>query len=295
MRRILLLSPLLLLMLLAASCRRARMKEHSEWQALFAKHGIEKGCFILKDQVHEAVHFYNKDRCLERFPPASTFKIMNALVALEANVAPSTDYRIAYDSSHPFSRAVCNKDMSMYDAFRESCLPWFQELARRNGRQKLQHYMDTVHYGNANIGTAVDSFWINGALQISADEQVNFVKKLYFSELPGFSDRTQREVCNMMLFRNERGGDYRLSYKTGWASLPNGNSLLWVVGFEEISREVTEQKGSMNKSGVRSYSYFFALNFEVPGSDEKWGAERLQLLDELLAAYQQQSPEKLAK
>ena len=59
--------------------------------------------------------------------------------------------------------------------------------------------------------------------------------------------------------------------------------LCWIVGFAEHIVSVKEHENSMNKSGVRNYPYFFAMNFTVAGNDiGKWSEVRLQLLHEIL-------------
>jgi len=264
-----------------SSCRESRIKEHDEWSKYFEEHGIKKSCFILRDNNHESIHYYNKERCLERFSPASTFKIFNSLVALETGIAPDEQMVIKWDSV--VRRPEWNKDMNMREAFKVSNLIYFQEIARRIGPNLMQHYIDTAHYGNMRIGGAIDQFWLNDTLKISADEELGFVKRLYFNELP-FSERSQRIVRSMMLREDTTG--YKLYYKTGWSDLP-GRQLLWVVGFAEREVSVKEPKESMNKGNMRAYPYFFAENFEIPNNDttKDWAKIRIDILHNLLRDY----------
>lgn len=234
---------------------------------------------MLRDNNHEAVHYYNKERCLQRFSPASTFKIFNSLVGLETAIAPDEQLVIKWDSVVR-SNPEWNKDMTMREAFKLSNVGYYQELARRIGPEYMQHYLDTANYGNKQMGGAIDQFWLNDTLQISADEQVGFVKRLYFNELP-FSERTQRIVRSMMLQEETPG--YRLSYKTGWSMQPE-KQILWVVGYVEKIEHVVEDKNSMNKSNIRMYPYFFAENFEVPAGDttKEWARIRLDIMKDIL-------------
>lgn len=265
-----------------ASCRRARIEEHEDWSRFYEEYGIRKAGFILRDNNHEAVHYYNFGRDTMRFQPASTFKIFNALVALETGVAPDDNYLIKWDSVVRDIPAW-NKDLTLREAFQASAVPYFREIARRIGKQDMQHYLDTVNYGNRTIGSAIDSFWLDNSLQISADEQLGFVKRLYFNELP-FSERSQRIVRSMMLF--EDSTEYKLYYKTGWGQLPD-HDLLWIVGFAERIEKIKEHKNSMNKSDVRIYPYFFAQNFEIPRGDTSrdWGRIRIDIVKKILREY----------
>jgi beta-lactamase class D len=263
-----------------SSCRESRIRAHPEWGARFRQYGIDSGCFIMRDHSHEGLHMYNKARCLQRYTPASTFKIFNSLVALETGVAPDDGLVIPWDSVQRWN-PEWNRDMDMREAFRVSNVPYYQEIARRIGRQNMQHFLDTVKYGNMKIGTKEDEFWLDNSLQISADEQVGFLKRLYFDELP-FIVRSQSIVKTMML--REDSARNRLYYKTGSGFTPNGHKLFWVVGFMEHVLRVKEDPKSMNKSGVRNYPYIFALNFEVPESDSSrnWNEVPVSLLRELL-------------
>ncbi len=59
--------------------------------------------------------------------------------------------------------------------------------------------------------------------------------------------------------------------------------LCWVVGFVENIVAMKEHDKSMNKSGVRTYPHFFAMNFTVPDDTSKnWFDVRLKLLHEIL-------------
>lgn len=269
---------------LVTSCRETRITEHKEWGKVYEQYGIKDACFMLRDNNHEAIHYYNKERCTQRFVPASTFKIFNSLVALETAVAPDERLVIKYDSTKAInSEPEWQKDMDMREAMKVSCVWYYQEIARRIGPARMQHYIDTVKYGNMNISGAIDMFWLNDTLKISADEQAGFVKRLYFAELP-FSERSQRIVKNIML--REETPNYKLYYKTGTGQL-NGKYIYWVTGFVERIEHVKEPKGSMNKTDIRQYPYFFSQNFEMPESDtsRNWADTRMAITKEILKQY----------
>ncbi len=276
-------SLLCLSVLFLSACRESRLHEHEDWGKYFEAKGIKKGCFILRDNNHEAIHYYNKERCLERMSPASTYKIFISLVGLETAIAPDEQLIIAPDTSVKWDRPEWNKAMNMREALKTSSEPYYRELARRIGPEYMAHYLDTTNYGNKRVGPDVQSSWTNDTLQISADEQLGFLKRMYFAELP-FSERSQRIVKNMML--QEDAPEGKLYYKTGWSSQKD-RELLWIVGFQERIMHVEEHEKSMNKSNVRMYPYFFAMNFDVPKDDtsQNWSQTRVALLKELLTAF----------
>lgn len=274
MRNLLLLSGLFLVTVASTSCSDVRIKNHDEWKQAFDKYHVE-GCFEYYDNNQETAHYYNKERCAKQVTPASTFKIFNSLVALETNIAPDEQLVIKWDSVVRWN-PDWNKDMNMAEAFKVSCLPYYQEIARRIGAKDMQYYLDTVQYGNKKIGKAIDSFWINNTLLISPDEQVGFIKRLYHAELP-FKERTQRIVRGMMLQQETK--DYKLYYKTGWGKNDDGN-ILWVVGFVEKIEELKNvETGKIE--GI-PHPYFFALNFSSKDTTADFIQIRKDLLNDLL-------------
>ncbi len=243
--------------LLLVSCRdySPRDRDEKEWKQYYNKYGIQEAGFELLDNSHEIVHYYNIDRVSKRMSPASTFKILNALIALETGVAADEKMLIKYNGKPSWNEAW-NRDLTLEEAFKLSAVPYFQELARRIGRDRMQKFLDSCEYGNKTIGPSIDEFWLDGSLLISPDEQVGFVKKLYFDKLP-FSKRTHRIVQGLMVqedsLRKPQGKPYRLSYKTGTSVTDSGTYNAWLVGYVEDSAR-------------NAHPYFFCNNMDIPDS-----------------------------
>lgn len=228
----------------------------------FKENNVE-GCFALFNNGTGEFTIYNLDRYKDSaFLPASTFKIVNSLIALQTGVAPNTNMIIKWDG---IKRPVeaWNKDLTMYEAFRVSAVPYYQEIARRIGKDTMQFWLDSLHYGTAKIKTAIDTFWLDNSLKITPDEQLGLVKRLYFGQLP-FYTAYQDMVKKMMLFEDQP--EYRLSYKTGWGQRENGNQLGWVAGWIEENRHL----------------YFFVLNIESPGRNIDMATVRMKILKDIL-------------
>lgn len=265
----------LIALLFMASCTRHNIKEQSQWAGIFNHYGIDSVCFELADNSHEQVFYYNLGRLSTPYSPASTFKIMNSLIALETNVAPDENMVIRWDGVTR-ERSEWNKDMDMREAFKVSCLPYYQKLARRIGPVDMQKWLDTVKYGNHFIGSQIDAFWLNDTLKITADEQVGLMKKLYFDKLP-FSQRSHRIVRSLML--QEDSTHYRLYYKTG-TRVHDNRILAWLVGFIE-RKEV--QKGVLTKMEETNYKpYFFAMNMETSDTTMDTRKVRIAITKDIL-------------
>lgn len=220
------------------------------------------GCFAILDNGTGEFTIYNLERYRDSaYLPASTFKIVNSLIGLQTGKIVNDSMVIPWDGIDR-DRDECNRDMSMYAAFRQSCPAWYQELARRIGRDTLQQYLDTLSYGNKKI-SRVDSFWLDNSLKIKPDEQLGLVKKLYFNELP-FHKLNQEIVKRAMLFEDNTA--YRLAYKTGWGYKENGASLGWTVGWIEENK----------------HPFFFVLNIETPDKGADITAIKTKLLKDIL-------------
>lgn len=254
-------------MLLLISCTPNNVVTDDSLQKYFGEQQV-KGCFGLYDNGTGHFTIYNLSRFKDSaYLPASTFKIVNSLIGIETGRIVNEKMVIKWDGitrKYPNGDTAFewNKDLSMEEAFKVSAVPYYQEVARRIGRDTMQHWLDSLKYGNHNIGTKIDEFWLNNNLKITPDEQLGLVKRLYFNQLP-FQKRAQDIVRKAML--QESNANYRLSYKTGWGFKENGESLGWVVGWIEENQ----------------HPYFFVLNVE--GSPEKdMKAIRKQLLTAIL-------------
>jgi beta-lactamase class D len=219
------------LLLSFTSCSVNRAKVDNSLGKYFEENKVE-GCFTLLNNSDGKVTVYNMALDTARFSPASTFKIVNALIGLEIGKIADEKMVIKWDgvTREPTS---WNSDLTMEEAFKVSSEPYFKEVARQIGKANMQQWLDSLHYGNMTIGEQVDSFWVDQSLQISPDEQLGLMKRLYFDQLP-FQKRTQQIVRDVM--KQEENTLYSLSYKTGWNSDQQGNHIGWVIGWIEENR-----------------------------------------------------------
>lgn len=186
------------------------------------------GCFVLYDLKRDNYKIYNRERVLKRYFPASTYKILNTIAALESGVAQNENFFLKWDG---VSGVVPShkQDHTLKLAFQNSTLWFYQEVARRVGLKQMQEIVNKANFGNKEIGSRVDQFWLEGPLEISAMEYIDFLKKLYLEALP-FSQDALKKAKNIYI--TERTSDYTLSSKTG-TTVVNGEQLSWYVGYIE--------------------------------------------------------------
>ncbi len=223
--------PALLLLISISSCSVNRAKIDNSLKKYFDENKVE-GCFTMMNNADGKVTVYNMSMDTVRYLPASTFKIANSLIGLE--IGRITDEKMVIKWDGVMRRVEgWNKDLTMEDAFKVSSVPYYQEVARRIGKDTMQQWLDSLHYCNMKIGNHIDSFWLDNSLKISPDEQIGLVKRLYFDQLP-FQKRTQQILRNVMT--QEDNTLYTLSYKTGWGFDENNNSIGWMVGWIEENK-----------------------------------------------------------
>jgi beta-lactamase class D len=174
--------------------------------------------------------------------PASTFKIPNSIIALETGTVENDSTLFKWNGKKRRLRDW-EQDLIFRDAFHFSCVPCYQEIARKTGVKNMTEYLNKLAYGDMKVDSAnIDLFWLEGDSRISQFQQIDFLKRFYKSELP-ISERTETIMKRMIVI--EENDNYRLSGKTGW-SIRNGNNNGWFVGYLE----------------TRNKTYFFATNVE---------------------------------
>jgi beta-lactamase class D len=210
-----------------------------------------RGCFALYDNNRGEFTINNKDRYLKRFPPGGTFNLVTALVGLQTGAL--------------FNEKTLIGSQTMVDALKADSTGYFRAVAARIGRDTLVRWIDTLSYGNKNTSGPVDSLGFNDSLQVSPDEQMGLVKRMFFHQL-AFQQRTQDVVRSAML--RESNAHYALSYVTGTAREADGTPVGWVVGWIEESM----------------HPYFFVLNIDEGMQGEDLSVTGVNLLRKILAS-----------
>ena len=157
--------------------------------------------------------------------PASTFKIPNSILALETGVVENDSTLFNWNGEERRLK-VWEQDMILKEAFHYSCVPCYQEVARKIGAKRMNEYLNKLDYGKMNVDTTnIDMFWLEGESQINQYQQIEFLKRFYNSELP-ISQRTEAIMKRMIVI--EENETYKLSGKTGW-SVKNGNKTVGLL------------------------------------------------------------------
>lgn len=212
-----------------------------EFQSIIDSANVE-GSVLIYDFQKKNYYSNNFEWAKTGHLPASTFKIVNSIIALETGVIENDSTVLKWDGEKR-NMKIWEQDLLFRDAFHFSCVPCYQEIAREIGAKRMNEYLKKYDYGNMIVdANSIDVFWLEGESKINQFQQIDFLKRFYQSELP-ITERTEEIMKRLMVI--EEIGDYKLSGKTGW-SIRNGNNNGWFVGYIESEYNL----------------YFFATNVE---------------------------------
>jgi beta-lactamase class D len=201
---------------------------HSECKNYFKNCGVD-GSIAIFDKTNQQWILSDTLSVMTKNLPASTFKIINLLIALETKMIKDENEIIKWvgitDTIKYGYRPEIYHDMTVKEAFEESAGWVFIELAKKIGRDNYKKYLSTCNYGNLNLSQKEIDFWNFGGFAISPINQVEFLKKLYDYDLP-FSKRNMEIVKRVMV--TEQNDQYIISAKTGWTRENNINTGWWI-------------------------------------------------------------------
>lgn len=217
-----------------------------------------EGSFVLYNPNTESWQIYNEELASLRVSPDSTYKIYDALFALESGIIAPEQSHMAWDGEFwPFD--AWNTDQDLTSAMQNSVNWYFQNLDVRNGSASLQNYLQKIAYGNEDMRGELSSYWMESSLKISPIEQVQLLSKLYDNEW-GFAQENINAVkTSLRLFTlPSASGEQTIYGKTGTGQVEGQDINGWFVGFMEEADD----------------TYFFAVNIQgEQHADGKTAAE----------------------
>lgn len=257
-----------------AACSSNNITEDKEAGRYFDSARVS-GSFGLFDNPQGLFSIYHLQQFRDSaYTPAASFDIVQSLIGIQTGSATNQNMVLPWDKKirllpNGDTAKAWNRDLSMKEAFASGAPAWFQELARRTGKDTMQHWLDSLGYGQRYgkfiIKNNLDTCWLDNTLTVTADEQLGLVKKLYFDQLPVFKG-TAAEVRKLML--REENASYKLSYKTASAGIAGNRTLVWVLGWVEENK----------------HAYFFALETIADNKLAFTEADATDLLKKILSA-----------
>ena len=217
---------------------------------LFAKN-VDVDCFIIKH--NENVVYNEGDSCNIYYSPASTFKIIIAIMGYNEN--------ILVDENNPLIHSPKNVYYDFWQGektpklwIKDSVLWYSQYITELLGKEKFIYYINLLEYGNKDVSGSdiLTRSWISSTLKISPIQKLYLIEKLSKNDLP-VSLLAQSNTKKIIF--TEKIGKYSLYSKTGMSTLIDSNQnktkyhMGYFVGFLESENDkyyfvihVTENK-----------------------------------------------------
>ena len=220
-------------------------------QRYFDSAGVQ-GSFGFFDNGQGHFTIYNLSRFRDSlYQPGASFDILQSLIGIQTGVIKDDSATLSQNPP-PTTVGQCFRDTSL--AGRAG----FQQLSSRLGKDTLKKWIDSLRYGNQQMGRDTTDFWFDNSLKINSDEQLGLLKKLYFDQLP-FYPRPQLIVRRMM--SGETNSNYQLRYKLARGINENGHAIGWVMGWVEENK----------------HPYFFVVSLESTDPQKDLGAAGLSI------------------
>lgn len=201
---------------------------------------------MLYDETKDVYSIINRERANKQFTPYSSFKIANTLIALDTQVVESLDQELTFNlERYPIKKwwpkNWYQSPLVIREAFQYSALPIYQTIALEIGELRMREYLQRFKYGNQDISSGIDNFWLNKNLKISAKQQIEFLRQLNHRKL-NLKPSTFDDFFRVMLV--SQNNDFELYAKTGGGPTSNNTAIGWYVGL------IKKQNNT----------YYFALN-----------------------------------
>jgi bla regulator protein BlaR1 len=190
-----------------------------------------EGAFVLYDPARGRKAVLNPALAQIRLTPASTFKIIIALLALQDGAVADEHVTLRWDGER-HEMTGWNRDLDLAEAMRLSATWYFDRLLARLDHDRVAQFLRQIRYGNADASGDPAGFWVNDTLQISAVEQADAMARLAVGGM-GVSPRSDDIVRRIT--RLEQRGGATLYGKTGTALVggESGEVIIWLVGHVE--------------------------------------------------------------
>ncbi len=204
-----------------------------------------------------------KNSCKVRHTPCSTFKIAISLMGYNERILTDeihpewpfeegyVDYVEAWKQPHDPTKWIKN-----------SCVWYSQIITKKLGEKKFSDYVKKFNYGNRDISgdtgknNGLTESWLGSSLEISPQEQIEFLQKLLYGNLPVSSKA--HEMTRNILFIEEWPNGWKFYGKTGSCDSSDGSKQTgWLVGWiEKENRKIIfanylEEEKSGDYSGGR--------------------------------------------
>ena len=198
-------------------------------QQINRSYGVKSSILIFNQRKNKLT---TNDTSLFKSPvsPIGTFFLFESLIGLESGIIKDTAELIPFEfqEKSAFSDEL-TIDQSLIIALKHQTQWYFKKVANALKDEKLKNWLTLMGYGNKDLSGGIDVCWNNNSLLITPYQQFEFLKRLYYYNLP-FSFENMRFVRNAFEakhFKNKNIYTYKSSFNS------SGKQIFWYLGYIE--------------------------------------------------------------
>lgn len=195
---------------------------------------------IIDEKTGETI--YRQGNCDQGFYPQSTFKLPLAMMGYDSSILVDEHNPLwTYDPKlrRP-QREQKDTDPTIWE--RDSIVWYSQALTRKLGKRAFADYVRRFGYGNEDVSGGPDNTdgltesWLMSSLRISAEDQVQFLRRFRTGRLPISQRARQMTEAIIPHFEAADGWDIQGKTGAGWLRNAAGKTnyerpLGWFVGW----------------------------------------------------------------
>ncbi|MGK6315211.1 class D beta-lactamase [Neorhizobium sp. DT-125] len=192
-------------------------------------------CTVIIDE-DSGEPLYRQGACDQGFYPQSTFKLPLAMMGYDVGIlVDSENPRWKYQAKFGGPERV-KKDVDPVIWEKDSIVWYSQEIARKLGSKAFADYIQRFGYGNRDVSGGLTESWLMSSLKISADQQVQFIRRFLTGGLPVSEHAVDMTLAIIPHFPAGDGWDIQGKTGSGWLRDKAGKvdydrPLGWFVGW----------------------------------------------------------------
>lgn len=243
-------------------------------------------CTIIAKASGDEVLLQQGDGCSARVTPASTTKIPLAVMGFDSGFLEDP-----HTPTLPFKKGYVDwlgdiwKQPTDPTRWLKYSVVWYSQLVTHKlGQQRVEKYASDFGFGNADFSgnpgknDGLDFAWISSSLEVSAQEQVAFIRRLINRELPVAADTFDKVYQSVETWPANNG--WTIHGKTGAASprmsdgsIDREKPLGWFVGWANkggrsvvFAKLIQDEKKQIGSTGGRARDEFLVEFSELLGN-----------------------------
>ncbi len=197
-------------------------------------------CFLAKENGRL---LKQEGDCSARHAPWCTFNIAISMMGYESGIlTDQSTPTLQYQPSYKSDREVCRQPHVPSSWMKHSVVWYSQAITQKLGMDRFKDYVAKFDYGNQKLSgdkgknNGLTNCWLSSSLQISGEEQVEFLQKLLSGRLP--VSKWAQTLTRDILYVEDLANGWKFYGKTGGGPNPDnthnkGLQMGWFVGWIE--------------------------------------------------------------